>query len=398
MNKMFEVEISRNGTFGTATAVTVALPATWSELHDALDKARITDNRVIYSVEVLNSEPMNLSQLIPQNANLYELNHLAQRLGQLDECQTHAFEGLVTMDVQRTNYAPIPVERLINMTHSLDDCHVVYEAQDDASLGKFYADNDFVPELETLPEKVLPWLDYVKIGKEMREAEGGVFTSAGYVVQGGRMSEEYSFDKLPMPPKPDYVFRLEIARSPRSDAPNDKNLTSLKLPATTDDIIKALEATKSPSLQECVFYGFDSIVPQITGELFSDMDDFQQLNELALEIRAIQSCGELSKYKALLEAAECGDISEAVKLAQDLDSYSFESEIADPSAYAESVLEKLEIPLPQKFFEMSILSAYGEELMEHNNVHGTDYGLIGRKDGEPIMTQEQESGGPVMEM
>ena len=43
--KMFEVEIRNNGPKGYETAVSLRMPATWSEFHDALQKARIKDGR-----------------------------------------------------------------------------------------------------------------------------------------------------------------------------------------------------------------------------------------------------------------------------------------------------------------------------------------------------------------
>lgn len=46
--KEFVVEIARPGPAGQAAAARLGLPASWGELEDALAKARVTDNRVIY--------------------------------------------------------------------------------------------------------------------------------------------------------------------------------------------------------------------------------------------------------------------------------------------------------------------------------------------------------------
>jgi len=183
--RIFEVEISRPGSFGAETSSTLKLPAAPYEILDALDKARITDKRVIYSTEIIGCELDYLPQFIGTNANLYELNHLAELLSSLNEWELDCFEGMVMMDTIRTQYSPIAIDRLINMTHSMKDCHVVYEAHNDSTLGKFYADNDFVPELENVPDEIYECLDLGKIGKEMREGEGGVFTPHGYVIQNG---------------------------------------------------------------------------------------------------------------------------------------------------------------------------------------------------------------------
>nr|WP_288829635.1 hypothetical protein [uncultured Clostridium sp.] len=79
------MEISRPDSFGSETSSTLTLPAAQYEILDVLDKVRITDERVIYSAEVIGCEPDYLPQFISINANLYELNHLAERLSSLNE-------------------------------------------------------------------------------------------------------------------------------------------------------------------------------------------------------------------------------------------------------------------------------------------------------------------------
>lgn len=121
-----------------------SLPATPYELIDALEKARIA-NEHIYALEILSCELEYLPQLISEDMNLYELNHLAGRLSELSRWELDCFEGMVMMDAIRTKYAPIDVELLINMTYSTANCQIAYDAHDDALLGKFYVDNEFVP-------------------------------------------------------------------------------------------------------------------------------------------------------------------------------------------------------------------------------------------------------------
>lgn len=78
--KMFEVEIRNNGPKGYETAVSLRMPATWSEFHDALQKARIKDGRSCGN-ELLYVGYDGLQRgMIGRNINLYDLNLLAQRL------------------------------------------------------------------------------------------------------------------------------------------------------------------------------------------------------------------------------------------------------------------------------------------------------------------------------
>lgn len=91
--RVFEIELSNLSESSSSTATTLILPATWAELNDALQKARIPDDRVIYAMKILDGEPEHLMQIIPKQANLYELNHLAERLDKQQDWQMDAFEG-----------------------------------------------------------------------------------------------------------------------------------------------------------------------------------------------------------------------------------------------------------------------------------------------------------------
>lgn len=237
--KIFLLEISHPTSNHTAE---IALPATAYELLDAFEKIHIT-NQQDMSMEILNCELDYLPQLIASDVNVDELNHLAGRLSSMSQWELDCFEGMTMMDAIQTQYAPIAIDRLINMTHSMSDCHVVYEAHDDASLGKFYADNSFVPELETLSERIFPWLDYGKIGKEMREGEGGVFTPNGYVVQNGGIAEIYQSRAAIPTEKPDYAVLLLVEKAQEQVVAGEmvqvnKSLL-LSLPATDEAIRQA---------------------------------------------------------------------------------------------------------------------------------------------------------------
>jgi hypothetical protein len=114
--KIFTVELSRWNPSGANPSAEIALPATPYELADALEKAKITGDTV-YSAEILSCKLDYLPQFIAPDANLHELNHLAQRLSSLSAWELDCFEGMVMMDAVQTQYrfdrrggihAPIP--------------------------------------------------------------------------------------------------------------------------------------------------------------------------------------------------------------------------------------------------------------------------------------------------
>ena len=70
-----------------------------------------------------------LKTLIDRSGSLYELNALAQKLSELDETQGAIFAGLVKMENAK---GPIPLPRLINLTHGAERGHVCYDALNDS--------------------------------------------------------------------------------------------------------------------------------------------------------------------------------------------------------------------------------------------------------------------------
>lgn len=377
-------------------AVRLSLPAADYELLDALEKAGITNERDIYSVEVTNSELDYLPQFIPDSANLYELNLLAGQLAAMSQWELDCFEGMVMMDSLKTDYAPIQVERLINMTHSTGDCQIANGVFDDEQLGRFYVENDFPVIPDNLPEAAYDLLDYEEIGKRARSSEGGVFTEKGYIVHGGEMSRRYSSENLIFPQTPNYVFLLEIATLPQGDEPNDQKCVMVKLPYTEKTLKSALSQIDADGIEGCCFYKYESTIPQLS-DAFGFLEDIDQLNELADIMKGFtkeQTC----TYKAMLEAAPKDiTIPEALELSTQIQNFSIIREATTPAEYAKHHLSKYCIELQEDLFACSNLERYGQKLIAEKGLALIDYGALWSLDGQTV-EQCLNRENPVMGM
>ena len=388
--KIFEVELSRWNPSGANPSAQIALPATPYELADALEKAKITGDTV-YSAEILSCKLDYLPQFIAPDANLHELNHLAQRLSSLSAWELDCFEGMVMMDAVQTQYAPISVERLINMTHSTEHCQIAYEAHDDPSLGKFYADNDFVPALEKVSDEVYEYLDFAKIGREMREGEGGVFTPHGYVVQNGEIAVCYhSGDASPLD-KPDYAVLLRITKGHFNDPAYDNDTAVfLKLPASDAALLQAVDAVGAASPEEYAFSAEDCMAPFLTDKInnalyASEGDCYGLVNELARQLRRMADKRSLSTYKAMLEAVpEEISLEDALDLSQQIENFSVIREATTPADYAKFMLSKYCIECEGELFSCANLHKYGEKLMEEKGILLTGYGVLWSLTGQTV--------------
>ena len=391
MDKVFRVELSGN----KDRCCELELPAAYYSLLDALDKLQMAPgDKPRWEFLEHHSFPF-LHVHLAHECDLYQLTALATVLGQMNSRERTAFEGLFNMEVAK-KYGPINIATMIDLAYSTDCCHVV-KATTDEQLGRFYAENDFIPALEKVPDSIFEYLDFEMLGRKARFEEGGVFASNGYVTQHTELKQVYETLDL-MPSAPSYAIRLLAGSSPMDSDGLPEKQVYLNLPATQEALDHVLEVCEAPSWREMVFWAEDGAVPDFLESM--DCDDIQELNELAKHLKCRENSGELSKLKAVILATDCHDVGTAIQISENLDDYLFEPDQRNPEEVAS---EELRLIVDEQ--SLSILKKhvslynYGLDVMAANNAVLTPYGLVQRRDGnELLQSQEHPSERSGMEM
>ena len=352
------------------------LPATPWEMVDAMDRLRLSEGQEPYwQVEDLGRYDFLAIHL--DKCDLYHFNALAEQLSTFNAADTIAFEGLVQMEIDE-----LTVQRLLNLAYSTDCCHVVPEVRDDAALGRFYVENDFLPELEKVPDKVLEMLDYAKIGRTMRQGEQSVITPHGYVEQHSELKQAPA-DLGKPPRKPAYMMRFLCS--------NENQTVSLNLPASQTELNTVLMRLALDNWQEAHLECEDTAVPEMWS--FTDMayDGMEQLNRFARCLEELDMNGELVKFKAIAQQLQLSRLEDAIALTGHLDEYSFEPEIHSPRELARDELGVISGEKECKLLLLHLdLDAYGQDVMRRDNGVLGDYGYLVRLDGQPIQALRQE--------
>ena len=352
------------------------LPAKPWAMRDALEKLRLREGQEPYwQVEDLGRYDFLAIHL--DKCDLYQFNALAEQLSTFNEADAIAFEGLVQMESDK-----LTIQRMLDLAYSTDCCHVVPEVRDDAALGRFYVENDFLPELEKVPDSVLALLDYTKIGRTMREGEGGVFTPHGYVMQEAVLRQ--APPNLGRPPrKPPYMIHFLCA--------SDARAVQLYLPAKQAELNAILDCLEVDGWQEVRLEDRDAAMPEMW--TFTDMayDSMEQVNRFARCLEELDINGELVKFKAVAQQLQLSRLEEAIALTNHLDEYSFEPEIHSPRELARDELGVIAGEKEGKLLLPHLdLDAYGRDVMQRDNGVLGDYGYLARLDGQPIQTPQQE--------
>lgn len=394
MNKVFELYIA-NALRDEERYAVLDLPATPYEMLDALERAgcRSSEEAYYQVEEYLDFE--YLESVISPDCSLNHLNALAEKLSELNDRQSITFEGLLRME-QEKNEGQISIHTLLQLAHNADCCHVVGEARNDSQLGRFYAENDFFEELADLPDKVFELLDFERIGREQRQAEGGVFTRGGYVVQNTEL------EQIPLPddppPKPDYTVLLEVGHAFFNAGENADRSAVIRLPASEEDLDKTLEQLDVASWEECGYACLDCAVPWAR-EWMEDEENLGTIRPFAEELDQLQRQGQLPKYKALLLATGCEDLQDALELVDSVKEMVFSPEIDSPKDVALAELQTVfDGENLKNLLRHLDLDGYGQELIAADHEALTPYGLLHRQDGEPIPSRQKEDQGMGMEV
>lgn len=362
---------------------TLDLPAKPWELLDALERLRLREGQEPYwQVEDLGRYDFLEPHL--DKCGLYQFNALAEQLSTFNEADAIAFEGLVQMETDKlcqSNGGELTIQRMLDLAYSVDCCHVVPEVRDDAALGKFYVENDFLPELEKVPDKVLEMLDYAKIGRTMRQGEQSVITPHGYVEQHSELKQAPA-DLGKPPRKPAYMMRFLCS--------NENQTVSLNLPASQTELNAVLMRLDLDSWQEVYLECEDTAMPEMWS--FTDMayDGMEQLNRFAQCLEELDRNNELIKFKAVAGQLDISGLDDAFALAEHLSEYALE-----PGIHSLEELAREELSVIMNDPDRDLLTrhlnmeAYGADLLWRDHGLFSDYGYICRPDGQPLQVPRQ---------
>ena len=398
--KVFAMYLAKEGNPNSDAYAKLELPASPWELWDAMEKVRLQKEDILYmEIEDYYAFEYLAPHLDGLDIGLNELNDLAALLSVLDEVQEAAFEGLFSMDVQKkvnANAGVITLQDLRNLAVSAKtDCYHVVDAADDAQLGRFYAENEFVPELDGISDKVFEMLDFAGIGRMMRCGENGVFVNSLYVLRDGELTTAPPVQKA-LPEKPGYLFRLTLGLHP--DIGGNRT-TELDLPASEEALAAAQEQLGTLNWENTVVLNYDGILPNAA--FFADLpSELETFNEIA---KAVQDMPfpekQLPKLKALLKQFEVQDIETAMGLTEHLDDYVLTPEISSPQ---ETAIDQLHFMTDDHSVELLIshvnLYAYGCDLIREDNAALSPYGLLHRADYQPMLTPVQKASEANMAM
>lgn len=338
-------------------------PCTENEMNAALERIHAED---VTPLELYVSEvvfPEELGCLQDRFVNLDEVNYLGKRMDSFFGDEEYQFYEAMKFE----GFDTLP--DLINLSFNLNRYPLI---QDIGDMGK--------------------------IGRVQQKNDNGVFEGRLYIPTVHYDRPEI-YDGVTLPDEEsepsDFAIRLLVSGTPEhiKGDPVDRAIW-LDLPMASDILANYAAAFNEADISDCVYYDFESVIPQITSEMFGSMSDVQTLNKLAAEI-SIMSEAEQVKFKAVLDAENTASIHDALNVAQNLWRYEFTAELDTADAFFKKyILENTSMEFDSRWLENLFPRNEADKLLGRLGVAVTDYGVISARNGhlfEPVPYDEPEA-------
>ena len=391
LEKIFDIHATKSERPYNAPTVDISLPAAPYELLDVQERLRAANASEV-TVQITYSHTSKYLNLLPiEPGGLYEVNALAEKMSSFEDWQQEAFDGLVKADAFKSD-KPVPISRLIDFAYSSECCHVLGGITTHKELGEFLVDNELWGDTEEMPEDILSKLDYTAIGRDARLSQGGVFTENSYVEQHSELVEAHK--TLDYTPKiPDYTMLLKVGV-----VDYDGEMSApLKLPASSETLNKVLDQIGAGSWRETSFECIDCKAPMLKNLIISDTE-IDEVNQLAETLSQMPQ-KQLTEYKAILAAVEPNDFNSAVHLIERMDEYLVSLQYETLEDIARDELNFIADPASVEVIIPHLdLEGYGAALVKRLNAELTDYGMVERRDRQPVHTPEEQPQQGRMEM
>ena len=152
----------------------------------------------------------------------------------------------------------------------------------------------------------------------------------------------------------------------------------LKFPTTTEAVQDLLKQIGIDGIryEEIFIASYDGPMPQLHKHL-GEYESIDELNHLACLLSELDK-DELAAFEAVMDSGEyTGSVKDLINLSQNLDSYSFYSDIHTEEELGRMYLQELEaVPVPEHLIDYIDYEAYGRDVRINEDGHLAPGGYV----------------------
>lgn len=293
---------------------------------------------------------------------LSEWNYLALLLESMDPFAEKRLEALAeSLEEARTD----TIQAVIGFVLWALDGVFLESILDDAALGKFCLENGYLKDQAWRLEQMKDYLDYSQIGKEWREADGGLYTPIGYLTG----APEQPPTEAPAFLVPDGDCFLEICLESVDGEKETVLFPKDQARYNPEAWQRILSMTESVSI--------DCVVPTLIPIIYEDLSELASIKTLGRRFMELEQAGELPKFQAMLELWNEPDLAGALAASDQLESYQYFGDCRSAHCFGRKLFElQCNLELTEEERETIQFGRYGDLMAARLGAMETAYGYL----------------------
>lgn len=311
---------------------------------------------------------------------LRKLDEFAIQLGGYATMQRDLLSGALDAENCET------IEEVLRVMEHLEQYQALPNIYDATELGYYLVEEGVI----RVDRAAWKYLDYEKVGAQYERDHPGAYVDGFYVCKRDEAARPYH------PQQRQPVFDLRLYTPHIGDTrPGPYRLT---LPASEEQLDRAVKDLDVTLFDECMVENWECQILGLTDLLPGAVDDIEAMNELAVEIAALQKQDGLTKLLAVMEVERPDTYALARDLAKSLEDYELcDRDISCASHYGEHVLygsdrDERDFEFKDEVRDFIDFEKYGVYRMEEDGVRSTECGLL-RRISEPFQPPERQEQG-----
>lgn len=368
------VDVYGNEQHGEERDVLFPLPATYWSLQDLLRQLGADDETELFScfvdcprLPVFSDWLWSQTEQGGVQGTIAQWNTLAMLLDGLDLFAEKRLEALVeAMEARRME----ELREVVQLVLWVRDGVLLEDILDDAALGKFCLESGYLKDQAWFLEQMKGYLDYSRIGKQWREADGGLYTRIGYL-SGSVQPKAVSFWK-PVPPGE------AISVSICLEDPDGANRV-VCFPKD-QETISDQEWQKAVTGATCVV--IDCMAPTLIPIIYEDLLELAQIKTLGRRLMELEQAGELPKFQAMLELWNEPELEGALEASYQLEDYQYFGDCRSAHCFGRKLFElQCNLELTEEERQTIQFHRYGKLMAVRLGAVETSYGYLLPKGG-----------------
>ena len=342
-------------------------------------------------VDEITSDFPILKRLEKSAVNVDELDYLAKRLDSFCENEAAQFQAMAV------KLGVFDMTDLINLTFCCQQATVITDFSDLDRIGKGHllTINGGCMSMEALRQA-----DGRKIALELILQKSGYVTPYGVVYDNG-MKLEQLYDGRHFPGYHYEQDMLSVGVTSRMEPEDTEHVTWICLPSSKGQISRALK--RSGIAPEDMRFLFDdcAFAPEIVEAMDLEQEGIFDLNDLALAVMAL-SQDDQDKLTAAVQLAMPENANEILRLAENLDLFTFVPDIKTPADYGRYMIRQSgRFAYDENLDTFYDYEQYGQQRIKRENGEFSNLGYIAYHGTVPLdelMTSGQHQMEPDFQM